>query len=164
MDVRERRGSRVDPNRKSTNQFLWETSLLYLSFLFFRAISPSLVNCPFCCGARFSKTNSLASRNPKLLQYWDYEKNSPLTPETISYQSNRKVHWQCPKSKDHQFMKAPFQMMFIKEGCMSLVQASPLHRLSLLRQSNHIRYVSTNNSVSGNSQRMGLLKEQRGYS
>ncbi|KAK8810443.1 hypothetical protein WA158_007018 [Blastocystis sp. Blastoise] len=73
-------------------------------------------NCPFCCGARFSITNSVAKKNPGLLKYWDYERNGSITPETISYQSHKSIFWQCPNHKDHHFKKAPFQMALIKEG------------------------------------------------
>ena len=32
-----------------------------------------------------------------LLSQWDIEKNLPITPETISFGSNRRIHWHCEK-------------------------------------------------------------------
>ena len=40
---------------------------------------------------------TLAERFPELAMEWDYEKNGVLTPENVSYGSNKKVWWICPK-------------------------------------------------------------------
>lgn len=40
---------------------------------------------------------TLAEVFPKLAKQWDYGKNGALTPETVSYGSNKKVWWICPR-------------------------------------------------------------------
>lgn len=52
--------------------------------------------CPYCSG-RFPKKgiNDLATVNPKLASEWHPTKNGDLTPEQISFASNRKVWWRC---------------------------------------------------------------------
>lgn len=37
-----------------------------------------------------------------LLDEWDYEKNAPLTPETVSYKSNKKYWWRCSEGHEWQ--------------------------------------------------------------
>lgn len=54
--------------------------------------------CPYCAGRKvFVGFNDLASHHPELISEWNYEKNLPLTPETVTYGSNRKVWWKCGK-------------------------------------------------------------------
>ncbi len=47
------------------------------------------------------KENSIASHNPDLLNEWDYEKNSAIDPTMVSYGSNKKVWWLCPKGHSY---------------------------------------------------------------
>ena len=42
----------------------------------------------------------------ELLGQWDQDRNAPLTPETISYGSKRKVWWRC--SKGHEWLAPPY--------------------------------------------------------
>ena len=42
---------------------------------------------------RTRKTNSLAAKNPELIEEWDYEKNGSLKPDSIPFKSNKKVWW-----------------------------------------------------------------------
>ncbi len=55
--------------------------------------------CPYCSGGtdKVCFHKSLAFLGKDHLDEWDYEKNSllGLTPETISYKSNKKVFWIC---------------------------------------------------------------------
>ena len=37
------------------------------------------------------------SEIPELLSQWDYEKNTDIRPDEITFGSNRKVWWTCPK-------------------------------------------------------------------
>ena len=48
---------------------------------------------------------SLASRFPQLSDEWDYEKNTPLTPEMITYGSTKNVWWKCKLG--HEFLASP---------------------------------------------------------
>ena len=57
--------------------------------------------CPFCSGKRVTKSNSLANNYPDLLKFWDFKKNNPITPKTISYGSDRKVWWICSNNSNH---------------------------------------------------------------
>jgi len=55
--------------------------------------------CPYCSGKRVTSENSLLRLNPELAKEWHPSKNYPLTPETVSSNSNRKVWWECKKCK-----------------------------------------------------------------
>lgn len=41
--------------------------------------------------------NSVAEKCPRALELWDYEKNADLSPYQISFYSETKVWWKCPK-------------------------------------------------------------------
>ena len=60
--------------------------------------------CPACAAIRGSKKRvqtvvkskgSLASLHPELLKEWDYQKNTTVSPETITCGSGVKVFWKC---------------------------------------------------------------------
>ena len=51
--------------------------------------------CPSCRGQVVSNTNRLSVLYPELTTEWDYEKNYPLTPQTVSSRSSKKVFWVC---------------------------------------------------------------------
>jgi hypothetical protein len=61
------------------------------------------LGCPFCSGKKVSKTNNLLARNPKVASEWHPTKNKDLKPEDFTLMSGKKVWWQCPKSKDHEW-------------------------------------------------------------
>lgn len=44
---------------------------------------------------KMEKKNSIALHNPELLKEWDYKKNVKITPDTISYGSDKNVWWLC---------------------------------------------------------------------
>lgn len=44
-----------------------------------------------------AKKNSLANKYPEIAKQWDYQKNGTLTPELVSFGTNAKVGWICPK-------------------------------------------------------------------
>lgn len=57
--------------------------------------------CPVCAGKQVVPgENDLASFRPDLARQWHPTKNLPLTPETITANSNRKVWWQCDLGHD----------------------------------------------------------------
>lgn len=57
--------------------------------------------CPYCAGKRVLKGyNDLESCNPMLAKEWDFEKNTGLTPEMVTSNSNRKVWWKCGKGHE----------------------------------------------------------------
>ena len=45
------------------------------------------------------KENSITSKYPDLLKEWDYDKNNGLSPDNLSFGSNKKVWWICKKCK-----------------------------------------------------------------
>lgn len=50
--------------------------------------------CPYCSGRRLIEGETdLATVNPQLSAEWDYEKNSPLTPNKVKYNASRIVWW-----------------------------------------------------------------------
>ncbi len=55
------------------------------------------------CKAIFSSAgfNSLLIKNPEIAAEWDYEKNSPLTPDKVPAHSGKKVWWICPKGHSY---------------------------------------------------------------
>jgi hypothetical protein len=45
--------------------------------------------------AKLTDKNRLSIVNPELCKEWDYDKNGDLTPEDISFGSNKRVWWKC---------------------------------------------------------------------
>ena len=59
--------------------------------------------CPICSNKQVLKRyNDLATINPKLAKEWNYERNSALTPEEFTANSNKKVWWKCDKGHEWQ--------------------------------------------------------------
>ena len=51
--------------------------------------------CPYCAGRLATRENCLAALAPALAAEWDYDANSPLTPEQVLPKSMRSVGWVC---------------------------------------------------------------------
>ena len=52
--------------------------------------------CPYCSGRRIIKgENDLATTHSELVREWDYEKNIVLSPNDVSFGSQKKVWWRC---------------------------------------------------------------------
>jgi len=49
------------------------------------------------------KGKSLAEVNPKLAKQWHTSKNGDLTPDDVSYGSEKEVWWKCDKYDDHEW-------------------------------------------------------------
>lgn len=59
--------------------------------------------CPYCSGRKvLIGYNDLASKAPWLSREWDYEKNSGISPETVTCGCNRKVWWKCREGHNWQ--------------------------------------------------------------
>lgn len=57
--------------------------------------------CPYCSGRKVMPgVNDLATTHPQLALEWDYVKNNPLTPQEVSFGSNKKVWWKCDKGHE----------------------------------------------------------------
>lgn len=56
------------------------------------------VGCPYCSGRKvLVGFNDLKTKNPKLAEEWDYEKNINEKPEQFVCGTHHKVWWKCPK-------------------------------------------------------------------
>ncbi len=54
--------------------------------------------CQYCANLKFKKSyNDLLTLSPIISEEWDYEKNTPLTPDSIVATSTKKVWWKCNK-------------------------------------------------------------------
>lgn len=59
--------------------------------------------CPICSGRRIVVgVNDLATTHPYLLDMWDYEKNSNISPQQVTFGSNKKVWWKCHMGHSYQ--------------------------------------------------------------
>jgi hypothetical protein len=78
--------------------------------------------CPHCSRIRRSEGgtckvtpgNSLAVNRPDLVNEWARQKNFPLTPESVSVGSGRKVWWKC--GQGHEW-RARIQSRVLGRGC-----------------------------------------------
>lgn len=52
-------------------------------------------DCPFCANQRVSRTNCLATKNPKVAAEWHPTRNGALTPHDVVEGSSRSVWWRC---------------------------------------------------------------------
>jgi Probable Zinc-ribbon domain len=60
-------------------------------------------NCPYCTGVKVCLDTCLASTHPHLAAEWYPTKNGDLTPSDVTYGSDRKCWWKCPKGFDHEW-------------------------------------------------------------
>lgn len=59
--------------------------------------------CPYCTGKRVMVGETdLQTTFPELAAEWDYEKNTPLTPQQVTAGCNQKVYWICTKGHSYQ--------------------------------------------------------------
>ena len=54
-------------------------------------------NCPYCSAKKINNTNNFKSKYPKLLKYWDYEKNKNIPLDKLYYSSRTSAWWICEK-------------------------------------------------------------------
>ncbi|MDF2503065.1 zinc-ribbon domain-containing protein [Clostridium sp.] len=80
----------------------------WYSYIYNRTLNHT--GCPFCGenkkNIKVSKLNSVATKNPELIKYWDTEKNGDVTPENTCYRSHKKVWWICDKNPKHSYQKS----------------------------------------------------------
>lgn len=59
--------------------------------------------CPYCCGKKvLIGENDLLTLVPDISIIWDYEKNFPLTPQSVTVRSAKVVSWKCPLGHEWQ--------------------------------------------------------------
>ena len=73
----------------------WKTSVNHIAI--------QGTSCPFCLGRKVSKSNCLKTTNPNLADQWHPSLNENLTPYDVTLGSNKKVWWQCPIIKEHEW-------------------------------------------------------------
>ena len=73
--------------------------------------------CPFCAGKMVSVTNSLVGNNPELAEEWHPTKNGIRTAADITFGSNKKVWWVCPKGIDHEWQATVAERNARGNGC-----------------------------------------------
>ena len=62
-------------------------------------------NCPFCSNQKvLTGYNDLATTHPELLNEWDYENNTDITPQSVCSGTERKVWWICDQGHSYQSM------------------------------------------------------------
>ena len=61
------------------------------------------VGCIYCSGKGVSDKNRLTIRHPDIAIEWHPSKNSPLTPDEVSFSSHEIVWWQCQKNPRHEW-------------------------------------------------------------
>lgn len=58
-------------------------------------------NCPYCSNKRvLAGFNDLRTTKPQLAREWNYLKNMPLTPESVTHGSDKSVWWQCARGHE----------------------------------------------------------------
>jgi hypothetical protein len=78
---------------------------------------------------------------PHLVAQLDPRKNGPLSPESISYASNKRLWWRCPEGKDHVWATAVshrttrgHRCPFCSNQRVSVTNALSLHAPAIARQ------------------------------
>lgn len=51
-----------------------------------------------------TKRFPISITHPQLLQEWDYCKNSTLSPDSVTFGSDKKAWWICSKNKSHSWL------------------------------------------------------------
>ena len=72
--------------------------------------------CPFCRGLKVSVTNSLEGLYPELAAQWHPIKNGSLTPDQVSFGSDKQAWWVCTEGPDHEW-RAKVQERTRGQGC-----------------------------------------------
>lgn len=72
--------------------------------------------CPYCSGKKVSNDNNLAIQFPNLMNEWDFEKNSPLTPNDVYCGSTKKFWWKC--AKGHEWQARVYDRTRNQSGCL----------------------------------------------
>ena len=57
--------------------------------------------CPICSGRKVVESNCIATTHTELAKQWHPTLNGELTPSKVTYGSQRKVWWLCPKGHSY---------------------------------------------------------------
>jgi len=72
--------------------------------------------CPVCMGRKITKNNNLKKLFPKLIEEWNFEKNT-IDPQKISPGSKEKVWWICSCNKEHNWFSTIKDRTGKESGC-----------------------------------------------
>lgn len=93
--------------------------------------------CPFCVNKRIKAGfNDLATINPDLAKTWDYEKNSPVTPDQVPPHGAKKYWWICPKCGES--WKVCINDRVKREGCPKCALKSISDKLSVPKEGKNL--------------------------
>jgi len=70
--------------------------------------------CSNCKKIEKNRTNSIAIKNPHLIEEWNYDKNIDVDPSNVYYKSKQKLWWKCKKG--HEWEASP-QKRNYGHGC-----------------------------------------------
>ena len=87
--------------------------------------------CPYCAGLLVSDANRLSIKFPDVAKEWHPTKNNGLTPDDVSYGSEKKLWWLCERG--HEWDATAWTRVGIGAGCpyCSGLRVSDDNRLSL---------------------------------
>lgn len=108
----------LDPeiNGMGVNQKAWwicPKGHRYDAWVFSRTLNG--MGCPYCKGKRtLAGFNDLATFRPDVLEKWDFEKNTDITPAEVTEFSHKKVWWKCEKG--HSWQARVGAITSVKEG------------------------------------------------
>ena len=73
--------------------------------------------CPYCSNKKPSRTNNLMYNYPIIAAQWHPERNGNLRPEDLLPGSDKKVWWQCPQDKAHEWQARIANRTALGRGC-----------------------------------------------
>jgi hypothetical protein len=73
--------------------------------------------CPYCDGKKVDETNSLATQYPEIAATWHSQKNAPITPDDVTWGTNKKFYWQCEKEDSHVYQAPVVNKTSGQSGC-----------------------------------------------
>ena len=100
--------------------------------------------CPFCRGARVSVTNSVATVAPHVAAQWHPSRNGSLTPADVTWGTDRRVWWRCPKNPKHIWQASVVNRVSRGQGCPACAGKRPSHlRNAITHKTREKRRVSS---------------------
>ena len=99
--------------------------------------------CQFCSGNKVCKHNSLATKAPEAAHDWHTDRNLPLSPETVTAQSNVRALWCCAACQ-HEWLTR-IQVRVIR-GCPKCAKAHAGSSKDGMRQK-HPTFASCNHPL-----------------
>ncbi|MCR8666237.1 zinc-ribbon domain-containing protein [Aestuariibaculum sp. M13] len=89
--------------------------------------------CAVCVNQTVVDSNCLENVDPELAKQWHPTKNGNLKPKDITFGSTKKVWWQCPKGKNHEWKTSPSRRR-LGTGCPFCTNPSSTPELRILSE------------------------------